>query len=653
MSAARPSDTLPRLAFRLPLDPARLRRVRDRIRDYLHGLGCPSETIADVVLAAEEAMANAVRHSGAADELEISLAFDGRDLIAEITDHGRGFDASRLDLARPPDPTAPGGRGLFLMAALLDELQVQGNGGVAITAVKRNARREPARGYAKRRWLAPAEAIYHDARNVALLEEIDEAVVAYDWEYRYVHLNAAALRHAGRKREQLIGHSAWQAHPEAQDMPQGIALREAMELGRFAILEYHVPTSGDWVETRFYPTTFGVTVVSREINERKRKEFEREELLEAVRDGEARLALASRAGAIGLYEWTSDAAYWGNPEAYKLFGLDPEMPVTFERWLACVHPDDRERLAGRMAELVRLAAARDEEFVDRDEYRIVHSDGSVRWLEAVNRLERQGSQAVFRGTVCDVTERRRIEEALRASEASHRDFFETLQEGLVHPLPVIAGLELAMRSLPAHSPALVGGDFCDVFRLPDERVLVVIGDVVGKGMRAAALAETVHSALRAFATIDGDPGFVLGKTNDLLLAGEPDDAYVTVLVVVLDLDSGEARLASAGHPGPIRIGGDLSQMVEPLYGPPLGSFAARYPTTTLLLEHGQTLVLFTDGVTEARSDDMLFGEERALGTVSVLADESVQDIADALASAARSFSDELRDDLEVLVLRWP
>jgi phosphoserine phosphatase RsbU/P len=72
----------------------------------------------------------------------------------------------------------------------------------------------------------------------------------------------------------------------------------------------------------------------------------------------------------------------------------------------------------------------------------------------------------------------------------------------------------------------------------------------------------------------------------------------------------------------------------------------------VLLDPGQSLVLYTDGVIEARCDGIQFGEEHALGTVCVMADQPAQDIADALASAARSFSDELEDDLEVLVLRW-
>jgi Stage II sporulation protein E (SpoIIE)/GAF domain len=166
------------------------------------------------------------------------------------------------------------------------------------------------------------------------------------------------------------------------------------------------------------------------------------------------------------------------------------------------------------------------------------------------------------------------EEALRESEARHRTLFETLQEALMHSLPAVEGLELALRSLPARSLELIGGDFCDVFELPDEKVLAVIGDVAGKGVSAAALAETVRSALRAFALVDHDPGFILRKANELLLADESIDAFVTALAVVLDMGSGEVRIASAGHPSPIRVGRGACDLVEPVYGPPLGSFAA-------------------------------------------------------------------------------
>ena len=94
----------------------------------------------------------------------------------------------------------------------------------------------------------------------------------------------------------------------------------------------------------------------------------------------------------------------------------------------------------------------------------------------------------------------------------------TLQEAFIHPLPDVPGLEFAVTAQRAYEPDLVGGDFYDAFDLGDGRAAVLVGDVEGKGVRAAGLTETVRSAVRALALVDASPGFILGKTNELLLA---------------------------------------------------------------------------------------------------------------------------------------
>ena len=136
-----------------------------------------------------------------------------------------------------------------------------------------------------------------------------------------------------------------------------------------------------------------------------------------------------------------------------------------------------------------------------------------------------------------------------------RHVAKTLQEHLVHPLPVIEGIEFGRVSRSASSPAMVGGDFSDVFALGDSRVAFLIGDVAGKGIQAAGLTETVHTAVTGYALIEASPGFVLGKTNELLLqrSGEGDQ-YVTAFLAIVDRRTGDVAFASAGHPPPVRFG---------------------------------------------------------------------------------------------------
>ena len=158
----------------------------------------------------------------------------------------------------------------------------------------------------------------------------------------------------------------------------------------------------------------------------------------------------------------------------------------------------------------------------------------------------------------------------------------TLQENFIHPLPKLEGLELSVVSKAASHPELVGGDFSDVFLLDDGSVAILIGDVAGKGIRAAGLTETVRSTVRAFAAVDPSPAFVLQMTNQLLLRREVGEELVTALLVMLDRLSGRALVASAAHPPVVHLStstcllfcsatNDSSRWCPGCVGPPRGT----------------------------------------------------------------------------------
>ncbi len=227
----------------------------------------------------------------------------------------------------------------------------------------------------------------------------------------------------------------------------------------------------------------------------------------------------------------------------------------------------------------------------------------------------------------------------------------TLQENLIHPPPEVPGLDFAVRSLPARRPELVGGDFSDLFLLEDGRVVIVIGDVAGKGIRAAGLTETVRSTVRAFASIDVAPSFILSKANEVLLRHEPGQPHVTALVCVLDPSSGEVILASAGHPPPVHVSATGSALVDLSFGMPLGTMAGDYIPRRITLTQGDCLVLLTDGVVDARRGNEFFGEERLLAAVDALRGASATQVAEGLADAALAFGGSLSDDLHIAVVR--
>jgi len=227
----------------------------------------------------------------------------------------------------------------------------------------------------------------------------------------------------------------------------------------------------------------------------------------------------------------------------------------------------------------------------------------------------------------------------------------TLQQNLIHPLPAVVGLELGVVSRPASEPELVGGDFSDVFLLDDDQVAILIGDVAGKGVHAAGLTETVRSTVRAFAGIDWSPAFVLGKTSEALLRYDPGEPHVTVFLAVLDSRNGHLTFASAGHPAPVHLGPFTCEPLQVPFGPPLGTFARDYAEACATLTRQDYLVLYTDGVTEARRGREFFGEQRLLEAIAGLRGSSAQELAGGLVEAVLSFSGGLRDDLQVVTVR--
>jgi PAS domain S-box-containing protein len=1063
--------TRPRLHFRLPLDPARLLRARQRIRDYLHERELEPGVIEDVVLAVEEAMSNAVRHSGAIADLEVDLWSEGGDLIAEVRDHGHGFDVDRFDRRRLPDPLSPSGRGLFLIAHLMDELEMRSESGLTVRAVKRDVLTGSGRGALGLAAAMPGAEVHRDARQQALLEEIEEAFFALDWEYRYTFVNEAAERMWRKSREDHLGRTVSEVYPRTP--PRVLqALRESMELGRPALVEVQSVERGTWREYRSYPTSMGVVAYVRDIDERKRKELERDELVDALRLSREDLDRAQAVGQIGSWRldvcrdvlsWSDEnhrifgvpkgapltyrtflsrvlsedrayvdarwrAALGGEPydiehrilvngqvkwvrekaflefdaagglqsgfgitqditerklaeealrrttasldlavraagagtwswdvktgridwssELYEVFGIDPTLRcASFEAWNEVIHADDRAIANARIEQALSDHAELD------SEYRIVRF-GEERWISALGKAtyDEQGDPIRMSGLCIDVTERKRAESAFRQSEeqfvalfdsmlegvvlhelvyadghpvdyrilaanpaferqsgmsreralgclasdlygtgaapylaeyarvaesgesysfetyfaplerhfqitavspapgrfatifediterkradeqlqrslaeyarladrqarqaarltvlkeiaetatsalsvvdfaqrvaatvpgvlgASHvmvalpddsgsrlnpvgtfgyppglhagvmtpaseasqlmqayssaesvyvespetaandvsrtggrrhgiasfaamplpiadkpigvlgvgwseprrftsdevelltslaaelavglekarldeaqRRVATTLQENFVHPLPLIAGLELAALSLPASAPELVGGDFHDVFVLPDGRVLALIGDVMGKGIKAAGLTETVHSAVRALALVAPSPAKILRQVNRLLLLEEYEQ-LVTALVVVFAPSSGRGLLASAGHPPPIVVSRGHSRRIEPRYGPPLGAFESTYSAREFKLAGGEALLLYSDGLTEARRNGELFGEGRLLDATRDAPDHRPQALVEHLRTTVLAYAGALKDDLEILAL---
>jgi anti-anti-sigma factor len=191
-------------------------------------------------------------------------------------------------------------------------------------------------------------------------------------------------------------------------------------------------------------------------------------------------------------------------------------------------------------------------------------------------------------------------ERVGALEQEHRNA-ETLQRSLLPDrLPIIPGVEFASRYLPGGAGLEVGGDWYDVFALPRGRLGLTIGDVVGRGLGAAAAMGQLRTALRAYAIETDSPAAVLQRLSRLVAEFEAAQ-MATLIYAVVDPDTRTLSFASAGHPPPLLISPDgrASYLMEGR-SPPLGVTKGAQAEATLTIRPGSTLVLYTDGLIEGR-----------------------------------------------------
>jgi serine phosphatase RsbU (regulator of sigma subunit) len=199
---------------------------------------------------------------------------------------------------------------------------------------------------------------------------------------------------------------------------------------------------------------------------------------------------------------------------------------------------------------------------------------------------------------------------LERTERERAEIAETLQRGLLPPpLPHIPGWSVAATYRPAGAENEIGGDFYDAFRIAGGW-MVVIGDVTGRGAKAAAVTAHARYTLRTAAALTGDPVVALGTLNRELLARQ-GTALCSVAAMAFSEDPAEpVRLAVAGHPPPLLVDGDsVTEVTSP--APVLGAFTDEtWALQSTYVAAGQQLVVVTDGVTDVVGDGGRFGEER-------------------------------------------
>lgn len=269
--------------------------------------------------------------------------------------------------------------------------------------------------------------------------------------------------------------------------------------------------------------------------------------------------------------------------------------------------------------------------------------------------------------IAEQAQRHRLREALAASReqqarlGGEMDAARRIQMGMLPEPQEELGQEPRLDLAACmHSARSVGGDLYDFGRLADHQVYFLIGDVSGKGLPASLFMALSKALIRSAAQhADADPGRTLSDANTAIARDNPESLFVTAIAAVLDLETGQLAWSSAGHDAPYLLrAGQAPQRLKGDSGPPLCVLDGyRYSSELLQLAPGDTLVLITDGITEAEGRDgkSFYGAERLSRCLAGLpAEARMSEVIAAMVADVAAFAEgaEPSDDLTALALRW-
>jgi serine phosphatase RsbU (regulator of sigma subunit) len=233
--------------------------------------------------------------------------------------------------------------------------------------------------------------------------------------------------------------------------------------------------------------------------------------------------------------------------------------------------------------------------------------------------------------------------------AEQRGIAQTLQHALLPAsLPQLPGLQISARYEAGAEGVEIGGDWYDVIELADGRLLLIVGDVSGRGLTAATAMAALRFAIHAYAAEGDDPATFLPKLSRLISVHE-DQHLATVLCAVIDARARQVTITNAGHLPPLMIGEQTSTFVDTPVGLPVGIDAgASYSSTTIAAPPGGTLLAFTDGLVERRGESIEVGLERLRSEVSA----NHVPLDQLLSRVLHDLRQDAPDDTAVAGIRW-
>jgi phosphoserine phosphatase RsbU/P len=287
---------------------------------------------------------------------------------------------------------------------------------------------------------------------------------------------------------------------------------------------------------------------------------------------------------------------------------------------------------------------------------IVRLDGSKlpALVDSVLRHDDAGRPRVVRTTVSDATDRRRYEQELLRAQRREQEVALELQRGLLAgALQEGEGVEIGVAYRPADKGLEVGGDWYDAFWLePGESLGIAVGDVVGRGLGAAATMGQLRSALRALASTGFEPAALLEALSEFSRRHAVGQ-MATVAYAEIDVRLGSMRYACAGHPPPAIVApADAARFASDGRSPPLDAHTSwtDRPEGVSQLPVGAMVVLYTDGLIERSDRPLRAGLDELLTRIDLLRDEAPDTVASSLAHQATGATGR-PDDVCVLALR--
>lgn len=294
-------------------------------------------------------------------------------------------------------------------------------------------------------------------------------------------------------------------------------------------------------------------------------------------------------------------------------------------------------------------------------FELVRPDGEkMPVLVSATQVSEADGGPFVRTVVFEARSRRSYEQELvrarrvaQEAEERARKLAETLQRSFIPPsAPEVPGLDIAAAYRPAGDGTEVGGDFYDVFQISTGEWIIAVGDVCGKGVEAAVLTAFVSHTLRALAVQWDDPSEMLRALNTALL-GHPSDRFCTVVVLRMlrDGDDWLVKISSGGHPLPLLVTAACEIAEIGAAGSLVGVLThPRLDDERRVITTGDRIVVFTDGVTEARGDGGLFGIEGVVGVLDETRPTSAH-VTEALLDGVLEFQEGLpRDDIAIVTI---